>query len=151
MASFEQEALRAVRRRRSTSAAGPAQPPSGPFTFQSYQVSPFGAVASRPPLHPNSVMPPLESHMSPAQGNSFPAQLCAAPHVPADSLLRCLLHIAQVLQPGPRRLALTPPPSQALALLHRLAADPGIRGVMAKHQWSVGLLSEMPPGGTLCA
>ncbi|KAI3427299.1 hypothetical protein D9Q98_010218, partial [Chlorella vulgaris] len=28
-----------------------------------------------------------------------------------------------------------------------LAADPGIQGVMARHRWSVGLLSEMPPEG----
>lgn len=29
----------------------------------------------------------------------------------------------------------------------RLAADPGIVAVMARHRWSVGLLSEMPPEG----
>lgn len=40
-----------------------------------------------------------------------------------------------------------PAPSQALALLHRLAADPGIAHVMRHHQWSVGLLAEMPPEG----
>ncbi|KAK9804353.1 hypothetical protein WJX72_008599 [[Myrmecia] bisecta] len=43
--------------------------------------------------------------------------------------------------------ALTPPPSEALKLLHRLAADPGIVGIMNKHRWTVGLLSEMPPEG----
>ena len=42
---------------------------------------------------------------------------------------------------------LNPSPSQARALLHRLAADPGILGVMKKHGWKVGLLSEMPPEG----
>jgi hypothetical protein len=42
---------------------------------------------------------------------------------------------------------LTPPPAQARALLHRLASDPGILGVMKKHGWKVGLLSEMPPEG----
>lgn len=34
-----------------------------------------------------------------------------------------------------------------MKLLHRLAADPGIAGIMTKHRWSVGLLSEMPPDG----
>eukprot|EP00877_Chromochloris_zofingiensis_P011568 jgi/Chrzof1/6665/Cz19g04250.t1 len=42
---------------------------------------------------------------------------------------------------------LTPPPSHALALLHRLAADQAISKVMASHNWMVGLLSEMPPEG----
>ena len=42
---------------------------------------------------------------------------------------------------------LSPPPPDALKLLHRLAADPGIAGIMSKHAWSVGLLSEMPPEG----
>ncbi|CAI7898508.1 unnamed protein product, partial [Closterium sp. NIES-53] len=40
-----------------------------------------------------------------------------------------------------------PPVSEALALLHRLAADPGIVAVMHKHRWSVRLLSELPPEG----
>lgn len=38
-------------------------------------------------------------------------------------------------------------PSEAIKLLHRLAADPGIIGIMSKHRWTVGLLSEMPPEG----
>lgn len=42
---------------------------------------------------------------------------------------------------------LTPPPSEALKLLHRLAADPGIVGILTKHRWTVGKLSEMPPEG----
>lgn len=42
---------------------------------------------------------------------------------------------------------LQPPPAQALALLHRLAADPGIAAVMTRHKWTVGQLSEMPPEG----
>lgn len=41
----------------------------------------------------------------------------------------------------------TPPASAALKLLHRLASDPGILGVMAKHKWKVPLLAEMPPEG----
>lgn len=40
-----------------------------------------------------------------------------------------------------------PPPSHALALLRRLANDPGIVGIMEKHNWSVGMLKEMPPEG----
>ena len=42
---------------------------------------------------------------------------------------------------------LAPPPAEALKLLHRLAADPGIAGIMRKHSWAVGKLSEMPPEG----
>lgn len=38
-----------------------------------------------------------------------------------------------------------PPTSAALRLLHKLASDPGILGVMAKHKWTVPLLAEMPP------
>lgn len=43
--------------------------------------------------------------------------------------------------------AVQPPPSAALALLHELAADPGIVKVMRDRRWHVGLLSEMPPEG----
>ena len=46
-----------------------------------------------------------------------------------------------------QHLGLTPDPIEAMKLLHRLAADPGIAGIMTKHRWSVGLLSEMPPEG----
>jgi len=42
---------------------------------------------------------------------------------------------------------LSPGASEALKLLHRLAADPGVVGIMTKHRWTVGLLSEMPPEG----
>lgn len=42
---------------------------------------------------------------------------------------------------------ISPSKDAALALLHRLASDPGIIGVMQKHAWSVGLLAEMPPEG----
>jgi hypothetical protein len=41
----------------------------------------------------------------------------------------------------------TPPPSKALSLLRRLANDPGIVGIMKKHDWRIGLLEEMPPEG----
>jgi hypothetical protein len=40
-----------------------------------------------------------------------------------------------------------PPTSAALRLLHKLASDPGILGVMEKHKWKVPLLAEMPPEG----
>ena len=46
-----------------------------------------------------------------------------------------------------QRLGLAPPPDEALKLLHRLAADPGVAGVMARHRWGVGALTEMPPEG----
>jgi hypothetical protein len=42
---------------------------------------------------------------------------------------------------------LTPPPADALALLRAIAADPGVAGLLQRHRWSVGLLSEMPPAG----
>ncbi len=45
------------------------------------------------------------------------------------------------------RPGLQPAPSNALKLLHRLAADKGIIGVMAKHRYTVGALTEMPPTG----
>ncbi len=45
-------------------------------------------------------------------------------------------------QPG-----LSPPPSEATKLLHKLAADPGIVDVMRKNSWRVGKLSEMAPEG----
>ena len=50
----------------------------------------------------------------------------------------------QVLQ-GPEWQ--TPPPPKALSLLRRLANDPGIVGIMKKHDWRIGLLEEMPPEG----
>lgn len=47
-------------------------------------------------------------------------------------------------EPG---LPLHPPEAEALQILHRLAADRGIRSVMERNKWSVGLLAEMPPEG----
>jgi len=38
-----------------------------------------------------------------------------------------------------------PDPSKSLRFLERLASDPGIRAAMAKHRFSVGLLTEMNP------
>ena len=38
-----------------------------------------------------------------------------------------------------------PSAGEALKLLHRLAADPGIVAIMRAHRWTVGKLSEMPP------
>ena len=40
---------------------------------------------------------------------------------------------------------LRPSAAEALKLLHRLAADPGIAAIMRTHRWTVGKLSEMPP------
>ena len=40
-----------------------------------------------------------------------------------------------------------PSAAAALRMLHKLARDPGILGVMAKHKFRVGLLAEMPPEG----
>jgi hypothetical protein len=42
---------------------------------------------------------------------------------------------------------LQPQPSEALKLLHKLASDPGILGIMKRYGWVVNLLSEMPPEG----
>lgn len=38
-----------------------------------------------------------------------------------------------------------PPPDDARKLLERLANDIGIVAIMKKHEWSVGLLTELPP------
>nr|GMC85670.1 Ubiquitin and WLM domain-containing metalloprotease SPCC1442.07C [Ipomoea batatas] len=42
---------------------------------------------------------------------------------------------------------MNPPASEALKLMHKLAADPGIVAIMNKHRWRVGLMSEMAPVG----
>lgn len=39
----------------------------------------------------------------------------------------------------------SPPPSEAMALLKRLATDRGVLAIMAKYKWKVGLLKEFPP------
>ncbi|KAM0279570.1 hypothetical protein ACHAQH_004525 [Verticillium albo-atrum] len=44
-----------------------------------------------------------------------------------------------------RPLPLLPHPEQSLALLNRLKSDPGIRATMAKHKFTVNLLTEMEP------
>ncbi|KAI5928146.1 ubiquitin/metalloprotease fusion protein [Camillea tinctor] len=44
-----------------------------------------------------------------------------------------------------RPLAHLPRPERSLAFLERLKADPGIRAVMRKRQYTVGLLTEMDP------
>ncbi|CAI9090130.1 OLC1v1024834C1 [Oldenlandia corymbosa var. corymbosa] len=44
-------------------------------------------------------------------------------------------------------IELNPPPSEALKLMHRLAADPGIVAIMNKHRWRVGIMTEMAPVG----
>ncbi|KAH6622783.1 WLM domain-containing protein, partial [Chaetomium tenue] len=50
-----------------------------------------------------------------------------------------------------RALPHLPNPSRSLALLQRLKADPGIRATMHKHQFSVGLLTEMDPASATSA
>lgn len=42
---------------------------------------------------------------------------------------------------------LSPPPEKALALMHRLASDPGIVAIMKKYKWQVGVMSELAPEG----
>ncbi|KAL4555452.1 hypothetical protein LXL04_038071 [Taraxacum kok-saghyz] len=44
-------------------------------------------------------------------------------------------------------IQLNPPPSEALRLMHTLAADRGIVAVMNKHKWRVGIMTEMAPEG----
>ncbi|KAK3038919.1 hypothetical protein RJ639_027547 [Escallonia herrerae] len=44
-------------------------------------------------------------------------------------------------------MVLTPPASEALKLMHMLAADPGIVAIMNKHRWRVGIMTEMAPEG----
>lgn len=44
-------------------------------------------------------------------------------------------------------IELTPPASEALKLMHTLAADPGITAIMNKHRWRVGIMTEMAPEG----
>ncbi|KAK7823098.1 ubiquitin and wlm domain-containing metalloprotease [Quercus suber] len=42
---------------------------------------------------------------------------------------------------------LNPPASEALRIMHTLAADPGIVAIMNKHHWCVGIMTEMAPIG----
>jgi hypothetical protein len=42
---------------------------------------------------------------------------------------------------------LNPPPAQALAVLHKLASDPGIVAIMKTHRWQVGVMTELAPVG----
>ncbi|KAJ7524815.1 hypothetical protein O6H91_17G023300 [Diphasiastrum complanatum] len=44
-------------------------------------------------------------------------------------------------------IELSPPPSKAMELMHRLARDPGVIAVMKKHGWKVGIMSELAPEG----
>lgn len=44
-------------------------------------------------------------------------------------------------------IELKPSAEEALKLMHRLAADPGIVAIMSKHRWKVGIMSEMAPIG----
>ncbi|XP_010270073.1 PREDICTED: uncharacterized protein LOC104606522 [Nelumbo nucifera] len=44
-------------------------------------------------------------------------------------------------------IELYPPASEALRIMHMLAADPGIIAIMNKHRWRVGVMTEMAPVG----
>ncbi|KAI3675178.1 hypothetical protein L1987_84764 [Smallanthus sonchifolius] len=44
-------------------------------------------------------------------------------------------------------IELNPPASEALRLMHTLAADRGIVAIMNKHKWHVGIMTEMAPEG----
>ncbi|XP_062009341.1 uncharacterized protein LOC133725943 isoform X1 [Rosa rugosa] len=44
-------------------------------------------------------------------------------------------------------IELNPPASEALKIMHMLAADPGIVAIMNKHRWHVGIMTEMAPVG----
>ncbi|KAK1439780.1 hypothetical protein QVD17_05600 [Tagetes erecta] len=44
-------------------------------------------------------------------------------------------------------IKLNPPASEALRLMHTLAADRGIVAIMNKHKWRVGIMTEMAPEG----
>ncbi|KAL6135171.1 hypothetical protein ACLB2K_067399 [Fragaria x ananassa] len=44
-------------------------------------------------------------------------------------------------------IELNPPASEALKIMHMLAADPGIVAIMNKHHWHVGIMTEMAPVG----
>jgi hypothetical protein len=107
VAGFDEEALRARRRRK-----GHASRPSAGASSASG--APPGAARRRDPGPPSSATHPYTF------GEYRPLPVPPSVH---------------------------PPASSALALLHKLARDPGILGVMAKHRWKVPLLAEMPPEG----
>ena len=71
------------------------------------------------------------------------ASAAAHPSVPS-SAGNSHFHRLEVLE-GPAFA--TPPPSEARALLARLASDPGIASSMRAHRFTVGLLGELPPEG----
>ncbi|XP_075670514.1 uncharacterized protein LOC142640340 [Castanea sativa] len=58
---------------------------------------------------------------------------------------RYIFHDFRTLEiPG---VELNPPASEALRIMHMLAADPGIVAIMNKHHWCVGIMTEMAPIG----
>lgn len=61
---------------------------------------------------------------------------------PSPYTFRAFRALTEAEIPGAR-----PPPSEALALLKRLASDPGIVALMTNHRWTVGQLAELPPDG----
>lgn len=71
-----------------------------------------------------------------ANGLDIPRRLPQGPYVFCDF---------RTLQlPG---IELNPPAEKALAIMHRLASDPGIIAIMKKHRWRVGIMTELAPVG----
>lgn len=117
----------ARRRRRRQRSALPL--PTGPYVFAEFRVleAPPG-LALRPSsqkgaLHPHTRSKTRRTRFDISALPSLSARLTATPR------------------------PLPSPPPAAMALLHRLASDPGIAGVMQARRWRVGLMSEMPPEG----
>jgi hypothetical protein len=133
------------------------EPPSGDFCFQRYQVLQLPGL-SPPPSQALKLLYRWAPGPPGRQGKR--ARRCAGGAALGVLPQRCAPRGAadfagsgccrrSSARPGPRlrglqqrppRLRASPPPC-------RIAADPGISGVMAAHQWRVGLLSEMPPEG----
>ena len=117
----------------------PARPPARP-PAQIHSISDTHAVLSRYRLLPSCSPVELIEYRFRGKHPSHPSVTILAP----DPVGQWTFGEYRAWEDA---AAVTPPPAQALALLHRLAADRGIVGVMQRRQWSVGCLSEMPPEG----
>lgn len=62
--------------------------------------------------------------------------------LPQGQYIFCDFRTLQI--PG---VELNPPASEALKIMHMLAADPGIIAIMNKHRWRVGIMTELAPVG----
>ncbi|KAK9226108.1 hypothetical protein WN943_011155 [Citrus x changshan-huyou] len=62
--------------------------------------------------------------------------------LPQGQYMFCDFRTLQI--PG---VELNPPASEALKIMHMLAADPGIIAIMNKHRWRVGIMTELAPVG----